>query len=216
MKEINHTVYLTLSEASRMLGVHSTTLRRWADAGMVPVYVTPGGHRRFAVTDIEAMSTPNMAGGQALAHSWAEHALDRARTEIQRVEQQSPAWLARLDDAERYSWRRVSMQLMGIVLRYVGMQDDDAGLLEEARAIGAAYAENALRSNMSLETALEAALFFRDSLADAAMHMPEQVNLRPEASARLLRRISQVLNVVQLAVVRGYEESAREAKNGAA
>lgn len=210
MKKIEQSVYLSLSEASRLLGVHSTTLRRWADAGTIPVYITPGGHRRFALVDIEALSERKPLAGTALANSWAQRALNQARTELQRVDhtsEQAPGWLAHLPDEERHTWRQVSMQLMGVVLRYVSAQDDDDSLLEEARTIGTTYAQNALRANLQLSTALEAALFFRDSLVDAAMNMPEQASLRPESSARLLRRISQVLNVVQLAVVAGYEAS---------
>jgi excisionase family DNA binding protein len=208
MKKIDQSVYLSLSEASRLLGVHGTTLRRWADTGMIPVYVTPGGHRRFALVDIEAMRNQKPQPGDALANTWAQRALDQTRTELQRVHHSqgdAPPWLARLPDEERTAWRRVSMQLMGVVLRYVSSQDDDEALLDEARTIGADYAINALRSNMPLSTALEAALFFRDSLIDAAMNMPQQANLHHESSARLLRRISQVLNVVQIAVVSSYE-----------
>ena len=40
--------WLTLSQAAQELGVHLTTLRRWADNGDIPVMLTPGGHRRFA------------------------------------------------------------------------------------------------------------------------------------------------------------------------
>ena len=43
-------IWLTLSEAAEQLGVHPTTLRRWADNGDIPVSVTPGGHRRFLET----------------------------------------------------------------------------------------------------------------------------------------------------------------------
>jgi excisionase family DNA binding protein len=41
--------WLSLNEAAQQLGVHPVTLRRWADDGEIPVMVTPGGHRRFAV-----------------------------------------------------------------------------------------------------------------------------------------------------------------------
>ena len=44
--------WLSTAEASRALGVHPDTLRRWADAGHVPVFVTPGNHRRFDRRDI--------------------------------------------------------------------------------------------------------------------------------------------------------------------
>jgi hypothetical protein len=58
---------------------------------------------------------------------------------------------------------------------------------------------------MPLTAALEAALFFRDSLVDSAMQLSEDVHPRPEESARLLRRISRVANEVHLAVASSYE-----------
>jgi excisionase family DNA binding protein len=44
--------WLSLGPASRLLGVDPDTLRRWADSGRVRSFSTPGGHRRFARTDI--------------------------------------------------------------------------------------------------------------------------------------------------------------------
>jgi excisionase family DNA binding protein len=187
-----------------MLGVHGTTLRRWADAGTIPVYITPGGHRRFALADIQAMSERKTDGGYSLAHTWARRALAQARTGVQQTDQ-SPQWLARLPEAERDNWRRVSMQLMGLVLRFVNAQDDDDELLNEARTIGSSYAVYALQARLPLTTALEVSLFFRDSLVSAALDLPEHASLHADSSAHLLQRISQVLNVVQLAVVAHYE-----------
>jgi excisionase family DNA binding protein len=39
--------WLSLGPAARLVGVDPDTLRRWADAGRVEVFTTPGGHRRF-------------------------------------------------------------------------------------------------------------------------------------------------------------------------
>ena len=44
--------WLTLKEASEFLGVHFTTLRKWADEGEIRVFRTPGGHRRFSLADL--------------------------------------------------------------------------------------------------------------------------------------------------------------------
>jgi excisionase family DNA binding protein len=38
----------TSSQAARYLGVSLATIRRWADAGHLDCYRTPGGQRRFS------------------------------------------------------------------------------------------------------------------------------------------------------------------------
>jgi excisionase family DNA binding protein len=47
---------LTIREASRLLSVHSNTLRRWAAKGFIKEYrIGPGGHRRFKAEDVAAL-----------------------------------------------------------------------------------------------------------------------------------------------------------------
>ena len=47
--------WLSLGPAARLVGVDPDTLRRWADAGQVDVFTTPGGHRRFDRHALERM-----------------------------------------------------------------------------------------------------------------------------------------------------------------
>jgi excisionase family DNA binding protein len=42
--------WISIREASALLGVSPATLRRWAEAGEIPAFITPGGHRRFSRT----------------------------------------------------------------------------------------------------------------------------------------------------------------------
>ncbi|GAB4438244.1 MAG: helix-turn-helix domain-containing protein [Chloroflexi bacterium OHK40] len=197
-------VYLSLSAASKLLGVHSTTLRRWADAGAVPVYVTPGGHRRFARGDIEALASRRTLSSKTIGSTWALKAIEQTRSELAAPTARH-SWMARIDEADRAAWRGLGQRLMGVVLHYLNTPRDDDDLLGEARRIGGEYALYARRAGMPLTAALEAALFFRDSLVEAAMGLPAEAYLRPEESARLLRRISHVANEVHLAVAAGYE-----------
>ena len=37
-----------------MLGVSVDTIRRWSDAGTLPVVILPSGHRRYRIADLEA------------------------------------------------------------------------------------------------------------------------------------------------------------------
>lgn len=45
-------------DAAELLGVHRDTVTRWADEGKLPCWVTPGGHRRFRRSDVEALLAP--------------------------------------------------------------------------------------------------------------------------------------------------------------
>jgi len=44
----------TSSQAARFLGVSLATVRRWADAGHLEYYRTPGGQRRFSREQLES------------------------------------------------------------------------------------------------------------------------------------------------------------------
>lgn len=45
-----------ISVAAQMLGVSDMTVRRWADAGRLPVHhKTAAGHRRFLLSDVDKL-----------------------------------------------------------------------------------------------------------------------------------------------------------------
>jgi excisionase family DNA binding protein len=47
--------WLKIREATDLLGVSTATLRRWADAGHIHAFTTPGGHRRFDRAEVLAL-----------------------------------------------------------------------------------------------------------------------------------------------------------------
>jgi excisionase family DNA binding protein len=44
---------LNVGQAASYLGVSAASLRKWSNDGLVPVFRTPGGQRRFAVKDLD-------------------------------------------------------------------------------------------------------------------------------------------------------------------
>lgn len=46
---------LTITEASRSLGISTDTLRRWEQEGRVKPIRTVGGHRRYSQADIDSL-----------------------------------------------------------------------------------------------------------------------------------------------------------------
>lgn len=197
--------WLTLGEAAEALSVHPSTLRRWANNGDIPVMVTPGGHRRFAATDIARFAQEHSASRPAngVAGLWATQAIAQARQNV--ASQSDEAWMVQMDSDARSRNRAMGQQLMGLTLQYLASDENEADILAEARKVGWAYAAMAIEQGLSLSATLEASIFFRDSLIETALQLPETANIRPEANVRLMRRVNKLLNTVHLAVAEVYE-----------
>ena len=62
--------FLNVSEAAEFLGVSAASLRKWSDQGLLPVYRTPGGQRRYSPHDLEeflaSMRQPGAGAGAAV------------------------------------------------------------------------------------------------------------------------------------------------------
>jgi len=61
----------TSSQAARYLGVSLATIRRWADAGHLACYRTPGGQRRFSREQLDGFveSLQRSAGAGHVQHA---------------------------------------------------------------------------------------------------------------------------------------------------
>jgi excisionase family DNA binding protein len=199
-------IWLSLKDAAARLRVHTATLRRWADDGDIPHMLTPGGHRRFAVSDLDrfadARRVTQAQSKESLPEAWAARAMTRARQDV--PQQANQHWLATLDDQVRQQHRALGQRLMGLTLQYVSTEDGQH-LLEEARAVGRDYGRLSLAAGMPLSDALQAALFFRDRLLEATLDLSESGHVRPGDNSRLVKRINTLLNAVQLATAEAYE-----------
>lgn len=206
----NDETWLTLSEAAELLAVHPTTLRRWANSGDLPALVTPGGHRRFAASDLARFARERSAlrNVNGYAGLWATRALAYTRQESN--SQRKGKWLTYFDEEGRARNRVLGQQLMGLTLQYLSSESNEetsTSILEEAGRIGRQYASNALNQGLPLRVTLEASMFFRDSLVETALQLPETANIRPEANVRLMRRVNELLNAVHLAVADVYDHN---------
>ncbi|MEZ4367326.1 MAG: helix-turn-helix domain-containing protein [Kofleriaceae bacterium] len=66
---------LTTNDVAELLGVGTTSVKRWADSGALPCVKTPGGHRRFERVVVEALrehGLPVEDSGPVEAASWVD------------------------------------------------------------------------------------------------------------------------------------------------
>jgi excisionase family DNA binding protein len=194
--------WLSIQEASALLGVAPSTLRRWGDSGRVRMKRTLGGHRRFAREDV--MHLAGRPSGGPLAVSpvpvWDVDGRELARQ----------PWHDRLAAgplAERM--RGLGQRLLGLLIQYINRRDDDGRFLREARTVGASYGQQARAAGVSLHDMVEAYLFFRSSFSQLALPLPgiAQPTDLVEAAA-LYRRLSRFMDAILLGAIAGYEEQA--------
>lgn len=125
--------WLALGPASSLLGVDPDTLRRWADAGRVRTFTTPGGHRRFARTDLERVLAIRRAGRRSLAAlGGTAEKFAKAYGREYRAEVAAP--VAGADDSARAAFRTEGRRLVETLLAY--LDADEA--IEKARLEGEA------------------------------------------------------------------------------
>jgi len=201
------TEWLTLTEAAEALRVHPTTLRRWADSGQVPVFLTPGGHRRFAASDVRHIAARRHSVRKVgpVERIWADQALSMARKQL--AAQEGERWLKQHDGGARDRNRQMGQQLMGLILEYLTAEEDDGPQLAQARDIGGHYGRASREIGLPLTDALRAAMFFRDTLTTSAVQLPENVRIPTGSQVRLVTRISRIINEVQLGVAEAYAPS---------
>lgn len=60
----NRQLVFTSSQAAHYLGVSLATIRRWADAGHLSCYRTPGGQRRFSREQLDEFTASLHRTGQ--------------------------------------------------------------------------------------------------------------------------------------------------------
>lgn len=202
--------WLTLGEASRALGVDPDTLRRWADAGKIEVFVTPGGHRRFPRAAVEALvpAPPQPSRYRSLDALGAP--ADRIAAELRRrvrAELGGAEWTRGLDEAARAAYRERGRAASALLLRYLNAtrRSERERLLSEIEDVGRAYGRDAREGGLSLGQAAEALLFFRTQFMAQMANVARRRALPSERSAQLFAEADRALDAMLLALIEAHQ-----------
>jgi len=203
--------WLTLGEASRMLGVDPDTLRRWADNGKVDVFHTPGRHRRFLRTTIEALvprsrdaRRPSLSALGEPPDRIAEEFRKRVRTEL--VDQN---WHSRLDEDSLRWFRERGRRMSELLLGYLdtARRDGRTQLVVQSEALAREYGEEASRRGLSLGEATQAFLFFRARFMSEIAEVARRRSLETGQAAALFAEADRVLDRVIVSLISGHQSS---------
>jgi excisionase family DNA binding protein len=193
---------LTLGQACKLLNVDESTLRRWADAGQVRTFRTPGGHRRFAEGDVKAIV---QGRGRTQYSDVGDLATRRIRQQLHRKPGSSADWYTSVDEVQREKLRPLGRRLMQLVADYVAKRGRRTSLLEEARLTGAEYGAELARAGMTLTQAMEAFTFFRRSLDQSAKQALAKAGTAPHEASEVSEQIMALADEVLLGIAGAYE-----------
>jgi len=199
--------WLNLGEAAERLGVHPSTLRSWADRGEISSHRTPGNHRRFRRSEIEAWAASRRearASAPSTGQLIVESALGRTRMQMAEGRLSHTTWYPRFDETRKQELREAGRRLLNLLLRYLSEADET--ILEEAQDIGREYERLGRQAGFPLSETVEVFLYFRDFLYDSVIDVYQESGRRAAHEwAQMHRRIATFTNAVLLALVKAHE-----------
>lgn len=205
--------WLSINEACALLGVDQSTLRRWSDAGKVPVFRTPGGHRRYAEEDLRAL-----VGGRRVERPRVirQELTDRSLSAFEEGFWQGARarrWFRAFSPSKHEELRLLGRRLIDLAVRFAASPEsaDRTSFLDEGRQIGEQYGTSSARAGLSSVEAVEAFLYFRSPVVRSMLGMIEEQGLAAKRAARVFVDIGQFMDQVLLAMVAAHEAAMPQA-----
>ena len=201
--------WLSINAACVYLGVDQSTLRRWSDAGKVPVFRTPGGHRRYAEADLRALvgdgprhqERPRVSQKVLTDRSLSGYEDDYLQAARERQ------WYRAYGTSVQEEHRRLGRRLVDLAVRYAAAAPgvgDRASLLDEGRQIGEHYGRSGARLGLTASEAVEAFLYFRHPVVRAVTKMIEEEELAARRAVRLFAEINHFMDQVLISTMRAH------------
>lgn len=196
--------WLTLGDVSNMLGIHPSTVRAWADQGVLPVYRTKGGHRRFLENEIDLWMRTSRQG-QGIEPTHVRHdVLKHIRFKIVDKQLASESWYQKLSKEARGQYRMSGKVMMQSLSSYLSTEGEEA--IAEARSLGYEYASRGRRHELSLIDATRAFLFFRNALLEALVSVYLDARVADAAAwGDMLARVHAFTDQTMLSLMETYE-----------
>lgn len=203
--------WVGMRRACEILGVNQSTLRAWTDSGRVPVFLTPGGHRRYREADLRALVEAGTSGTPAEPLSAALLASHERYEQVARAALSSP-WFQRFDAAARRQFRLLGTSMLNLLTTHLvaAGEAERERALGRARELAAEYGEMATRLGLTLAEATEAFLLFRNPVLET-VHQWLRGQGPGRQSGDMLGRVNHFMDQVLIAMTAAHERGGRAA-----
>ena len=206
-----HSDWVTIREASALLGVSPATLRRWAEAGEVPAFTTPGGHRRFSRTALAARlpaaastAPPDLARLGETAEGVAERYRNRSGSTAA-----AAPWLGGVPESSRARLReqgRVIAASLIASIEATGERDRGAALAAGIE-VAADYGRIAGTLGATMRQTVATFLQFRRPFVEEMAAVARRRQLDAAGTAALLSVSADAIDRLLDATLEGFEQA---------
>jgi len=181
------------------------TLRQWTSEGKIKVFITPGGHRRYAESELRRfMGTRHLVHG--IRDLVAKMELAPAQElQIAQTHFSNTSWYSKLDPDSRDRLRELGRRMHHLVITYVSKQNKREATLQAAREVGSEFATRAVEMGLSLTDSLEAFLLHRAPLINAATDVMKKGEALNERAVEAMSLVSRITDEALLSLVEAYQ-----------
>jgi len=208
---------VSISEASRILGVSEAALRQWTDEGKVNAFITPGGHRRYSRVELRKfMSSHHKVLGIKDLVAGLEGTAHRHR-EIARMSLGHTTWYHQIGEESQSQLADLGRHLLKLIIRYVNEPSKREDILEMIIGVGRDFGTVLAKLGLPLTDSVTAFIQHRSPVMDAATHL---LNKREAVTGRVMRVIPLVNQAMDKALValvaahQQYQESRHDSHKG--
>lgn len=200
--------WLTLGEASQLLGVHQTTLREWVNAGQIVSFRTPGGHRRFDMRDLQVFLQNRRTGSSGRELMITErNPLDGIRQQFGSNQIARQHWYQQLSEEHRTKDREIGRRMLGLLIQYTSRQENTEHFLEEGRLLARGYGTDLALLGFTPSALVRAFLFVRRAILNATHQPQDMVAPNDPEGMRLYERINRFMDEMLLSTLDAYEQA---------
>ncbi len=200
--------WLSLSDVSKLLGVHPSTVRNWSDDGILPVHRTKGGHRRFLRSEVELWMQSQRVDVSADVDNVIQNALRGVRVQIDIEHLEKETWYQKLDTATREQYRSSWRTLLHGLVKSIA--DDEIAETIEAETLGYEYAFRGWHHGLTYLEVAHALLYFKKILMDAVFSVYEAAAVRsPLAWSRTFQKVNNYFDEILVALLETYDSFQR-------
>jgi excisionase family DNA binding protein len=200
--------WLSLGEASKVLGISQGTLRRWADRGQVASFTTPGGHRRFPRAAILALIPSERVRRPQIADLGASS--ERIAGTYRRLGLgEGDSMLGELSESERELFRERGRRMVECLIAHLDAEGPASAManLHQAAAYATEYGASTARLGGSLSEGVETFLRFRAPFIEDLAATARRRGLDTREATGLLMDAEGAFDKLLLAFMDGWQQA---------